>query len=240
MLIVFKKIKTTKTIVCLLVVTSLFGCGGGGGGGGDVDTKDGALRQSINTAIRVLHGSLDATPVDLYFGTEQRSLIQTARFGEQKFYQQIDSGERAFSLERANSPGNIVVSGAQRFSENTEYTVFIYGSAGDNNLEVRILEDITSQAGDGVAFIRLANAVESASSISATVGVTNVPAAEFGNYSAAVEIPAGIQTITVSNAAGASIATLTTEIPNRGEVTVLVAGDLREGFVVAKPFLDLD
>ena len=143
-------------------------CSGGGGGGENSGASDdsASLERSTSTAIRLLHGSIDSTPVDLYVDGE---LVQTARFAQERFYTRVPPGLRAIELRRTNST-RLVSGFSVELASDTEYTIFLYGEARDADLSVDLLEDISLRPEDGSANFRVFNAYHGVSSISVTTG----------------------------------------------------------------------
>lgn len=223
-------LKIINHFALLTIAITLTSCSGGGGG----DGGGGVVGRTTDTALRIIHGALDASPVTLKIGEET---LQSARFAELKNYVRTSDGATAIVVERANDPGVTVSTFGVTLKDKTEYTVFLYGEVSRGSFATRLLEDIVSRPEAGLANFQVLNAFQDGGEIVVTIAGKPLDSVAFGGTSGFIEVPSGPQTVTVS---GGASATLALDIPDRGEITLLVTGDRALGVLFTPVYTDLD
>jgi hypothetical protein len=224
------------------ILFSSIGCGGGGGGGGggsdnsnNQTTDVGQLSRGTDTAIRLMHGTIDATPLTLRTGTQA---IRSGRFAQETFYSRVSPGELLLSVERANTPSVIAAEQVATIEKGKEYTALITGSAGA--LMFKLIEDTTVRPGIGLTSVRLVNSLQGLSGITAELSGVTFPNVSFGGASGFLDIPSGVATLTVKNQGGAVILSKTVELLDQADISILVTGSNSLGAVFAVLYRDLD
>ncbi len=236
--------KLTTVILFRLYVGALLcmgisACGGGGGGegGGNNTGRPDGSRRTTGTGIRIIHAALDVEPVDLKIGA---NYLNSARFMEPSFYAEVDSGLQNVILERHNSPGVNIYSSPINLAKKTEYSLLLTGQVTRNNFLVSLIEEPVAQPESGSGRVQLVSALEGSSQLTLNgAGITLGPV-PFRLSSGYADVPAGPQTMTVTNSRGGVIASLTLDIPDRGEATIVVGGSSSQGVTITRIFNDLD
>jgi hypothetical protein len=228
-----------KIFISVLIISVLASCGGGGGGGAGSDGSE--LVQSTRTAVRLLHGSIDASPIELWVGNEPEAYSQKARFAQGRFYVAVDDGQTALKLQRANTVGNAVSVFPGPLSKDTEYSILVYGSAKQGTFGTRLITDQTERPDAGKAYFRLVNSLEDSGTLTATIlSGSTVGTAAYSMASEFSLITSGVQTFEIYNSKGKLVDATTVTIPDRGELTLLVMGSTDLGVVVSTAYMDLD
>ena len=208
--------------------------GGGGGGGGDGETNPG---RSTETGLRILHGSLDTSPVFVSVGED---FTQTARFNQARFPSRVDEGAQTIIVSRENRPTDILTSFSITFEEKTEYSLLITGRSKDDSLRFIPIPEPIVQPEPGLANIQLINSYEGSSSVTLTGSGFSIGPLSRGEASGYIEIASGPQTVTVRDLVGDLVGTLVLDVKDRGEVTILASGDKILGVSFLQTFLDED
>lgn len=216
----------------VVMVLSSAGCssGGGGDGGGDGRTD--------RTAVRVVHGALDQTPIRLKLGEE---ILQDTSFAQATEYVPVDAGVHTFTVYRANSPAELLYAVPVDLKDNTEYTLFLTGSALRDTDRLTLRTDVVSRPEEGFALVQVYNSYEEGGRLSISVGGELLGPVPFAGTSGYVEVASGIQEFIVSefNERG-TLGRKTVVIADRGELTLLVSGSDDLGVVFTTSYLDLD
>ncbi len=220
--------------VVLCAMIFFVACSGGSGGDGG-----GSEGRSRGTGVRVVHASIDTPPVELYLN-EETAAAQTSRFAQPTSYVSADSGAQRLLLTYANSGGEVVRELLPTLVKNTEYTLFLYGSGETNSLQVAFLEDLVSQPVLGQGLVQVLHGYQGEGAIE--VQVDNVPLAtiHYGERSSFKEFSAGAHRFSVLDDDGDTITTAMYELPNQGELTLLVTGSRELGVVFTPIYFDLD
>ena len=184
---------------------TLAGCGGGGGGGG---SGDGAS----TTGIRVLHGAIDAAPLDVSSSAAPSVVVQRTAFGMPSSYAALPDGRQIVRVGRAKTPDsqianfNLTVDSSQRFS------VLFFGDNANFGLSARVVEDlIPEESGDG-ALLRVIDGMTGASEVSVvatTSGAARSNGQEyrvsFGGVSQYLQVPVGALRVSAKRVADGRI-----------------------------------
>ena len=207
-------------MVCLLLPVLAAGCGGGGGGGGS----------SSSTALRIIHGSVDGSPVSASIG---ETLVQKAHYGEETNYVGVTPGDTLITLERQNAPGQVVATFAQLLQTATHYTILVYGEARHGTLRTTLLEEPVLKPAAGSSRLQLINALSGKPAATLRGDSYNIGPVALGTSSGFIDIPSGVQTVTVGTQDGRVVGRVDIEAPDRGDVTVVASGsaDLNVSFV---------
>ncbi|MFN8389554.1 MAG: DUF4397 domain-containing protein [Bdellovibrionota bacterium] len=222
--------------ICFVALTSLASCSGGGGGGGGGGGNDGTHR-STGTGIRIIHGALDAPPVDLKIGEEY---LNRGAFLLPNFYAGVGSGTQNVLLERANSPGVNFFSEPVALAKDTEYTLLLTGRTGANTFNVNVIEEPVVRPESGQGRVQLMNALEGSSPLILSGGGITLGPVPFRNASGYAILPAGDQVFTVTNTRGGVVGTFPVNIADRGESTIVFGGATSEGVILHQVYTDLD
>lgn len=228
------KIALTKNrLQALVLLVALFlsaSCSSGGGG----DSDSSATR---DTAIRVLHGAVDATPISLRHGP---TVAQTAYFSIVSPYHKLLEGQNTVVLEKANVSEGAVTDLSQIYKPKTEYTALVYGSAKDDTLKVNLIEDSIQEPASGNARVRLYNALDGNNSVSVTVDKTKVGPAKIGGASEYIEVPFGTYPAVVYGDGNTRLYGFNLTLNEKEEVSLLVTGALDLDLVIVTPYTDRD
>jgi hypothetical protein len=222
--------KLFHIFVASIFTSSFIACGGGGGGGG----AEGATRE---TAVRIVHASIDQTPVTLRIAGQA---VQTASYTQATTYVQVEEGAVTFVLERANEPAIVNYSVDATLADDTEYTLFITGRVLAGSDSAVLLTDVVGTPAEGFTNIRILNAYDGGGNLRATVAGETLSGIAPGTGSSFVAVPSGLQTFVVSDQNDNVIANISTTLTSRGEATLLVAGARSLGTVFTRIYNDLD
>lgn len=218
-----------------IVLLQLGACSGGGGGGGGADGR------TTDTAVRLIHASIDAVPFSLSVIQDGVSTaIQTARYAQSTSYVPVAEGNQLITLERANTPGAVVASFPTQLKEETEYTFFVLGEERRGNFRTTLIEDLVSRPEEGFSLVQVLNGFDDDSAITVSVAGASQGPIGLGGSSGFFELPIGPQTFVISTVGGGERARVTVDLADRGETTILLSGsaDLNVNFVTL--YSDLD
>jgi len=217
-------------LTLLFLVLPLISCSGGGGGGQEGATRD--------TAVRIIHGSLDATPVSVIIDEE---IVQTSRFSQSTSYVTVERGEqKSIIVERATQPGNRVAVFRATLDEESEYTIFLSGGVTDDTFSISLLTDIVDEPEEGRAFVQVLHSFIGSPSIQVLAGDVDLGLIRLGATTGFFDIPSGLTTFSLETVDGSTIAAPTFEVPDKGELTILLSGSKDLGAIFTPLFLDLD
>lgn len=227
------------SILFFVFLFFLAACGGGGGGSdsGSSSSSDGPLSRSTSTALRLLHGSVDTSALDIRIGDKY---IQRGHFAEVQRYASVDSGPQVLTIERGNSPGVVVANVSVDFQKDTEYSLLAYGRASDSSLSFSVIPEPVARAEAGYGRFKLVNTLVNSDDLIANSGDALTNPVPFSLSSEFVETTSGIKEFVVTTEGGSEVARFTTEVPDRGDITILITGSNSLGVRFAKVFADLD
>lgn len=218
------------SLLCLLLLLS--SCGGGGGGGDERRTRD--------TAVRIIHGSVDGAPVQITFDEEEPAARLKAAFAEGTEFRRVDSGPLSLNVERANSQGVGLGILSAQLEDETEYTIFVNGEARTGSIRATLLAEEVAQPEEGSAHVQLLHGVENLGRLRLRVAGELSSNTSRGGTTGFLTVPSGLQLLEAVNGDGGVVASTEVLIEDRSEVTLLVAGDSSLGFVTIKSFVDFD
>lgn len=221
--------KVLNIVTIFLLVISASACSGGGDGESEGRTR--------KTALRVIHGSIDGTPV---IARIEDIFLQQTRFGQLQDYVPVEEGDALVTIERANAPGVILRSIQVPFESETEYTVFVSGEARDDQGRAVLITEPVEQPDEGFARIQFLNGLSQAGSLSLRGADFTSPLAREGQSSGYVETASGPQDLAIVDDGGRVIERLTLDLVDRGDITVLITGSVELDYQIIRVFQDLD
>lgn len=201
------------------------GCGGGGGGGGSQD--------SAPRGVRILHGSIDATPLDIYSTSIPGAVVQRGGFAAVQKYAELKEGPQTISVTRAKNPSTILRSFNVEVGSKQRYSMVLFGDSREFGLSTRLLDDSPpAERGDG-ALLRVVDAMTGAAEITVSAGEFSAPRGsnvttkvEYGGASQYLNVPAGTLRITTQRSAdGKVVSAITADLLPGEAYTLLVAGE---------------
>lgn len=227
-----------KVVGLFLAVTLSFSACGGGGGGGEGGG-------SAPRGVRILHGAIDAAPIDVYTSLTPGSLIQRAAFGSTQVYSLLPEGPQILTVTRAKTPSveirsfNVDVQSRQRM------TLVLFGDNQQFGLSTRLLTDeVPEERGEG-AILRVFDGMTGASELLVSIGAPNAPRNQntnarvaYGNATPYLRAPAGIVRVTVQRAADAKIVSSVDVTLVAGEAYTLLVGGEADYYVKSSLYAD--
>ncbi len=178
-----------RIVHCVLVALLVAACGGGGGGG----SSDGS---SASTGMRVLHGAIDAVPVDLF--SDVSGVVQTARFGQETRYAELQVGAQNIRLTGALNSSESLFSSPVTVGQNNHLTLLLYGDRGRLGLRTALFTDGLGELGAEMSAVRVIHAVNGPSNIDAVSDAGNLESGiPFGSSSSYAQLPSGARVLTV-------------------------------------------
>jgi hypothetical protein len=212
--------KKVYAIVALLCVTHVSACGGGGGGGGGGG-------EGSSTGVRVLHGAIDAVPVEVVTTGAAPAVVTKGVFGLPSQYARVSGGQQILNLSRATSPGSVISSFNTVIDERKRYSILLYGDNGQFGLRSKIVEDAVPETSSGAPLFRVAAAATGAATVRVSVGTSGTAfVVPFGEFSSYLEVSPGLNRIVARRAVdGASLVNLSVELQPGSVYTLLVAGE---------------
>lgn len=216
---------------------ALCSCGGGGGGSDDSgSTGDGSsLSKGTDTALRVIHANIEASPVNLKVG---ESLLQRARFAEEKFYKQIGSGPVELRLEQLN--GNTLTVIPTELAKKTEYTLLVARGSTSSSTSYKLLTDNVQRPPAGFHYVNVINALNNSGALSVTVGGVTFSSLNPRSASAFLLVPSGSAVFEARSEGGGIVSQKILTLEDQGETTIVISGDTEIGYVVLREYKDLD
>lgn len=238
---------TAKKIpVLLFICLTAISCGGGGGGGGSSsgggdNTAEGSLGSSTErttkTGVRIIHAAIDLPPVTLSVGGRA---LQTVRFAQVANFVRASEGAQTLIFTRANESTTTVTTVSQTLDPATEYSVLLYGTAGNNNLHTAVIADPVSRPEIGHSFFRFIHAYDGSGGLTVTIAGQTVGPISEGSATALIDIPSGEQTAVVKTTSGSQVASLTFTAADRGEGALVLAGSKSLAVRFKPLYQDLD
>ncbi|MCB0338603.1 MAG: DUF4397 domain-containing protein [Bdellovibrionales bacterium] len=173
-----------KMFFLLTLIPIFLGCGGGGGGS--------------SSGIRVLHGSIDAAPYDLYSSSSDALLVR-ARFASPTEYVNLVEEPQVVSLFQAFSKQGALLSQNVEISGGTKLSLLVFGDGQQIGRSAKIFVDaVPEEITAGRAAVRVIHALNGAGAVNVRVGNESVSSGlVFGAASAYQEVAAGNATVRV-------------------------------------------
>lgn len=215
--------------LCLLLILTYCGCGGGGGGGGDGRTRE--------TAVRLIHGSLDGTPLTLKIAGVP---VLSAGFLQTSQFVPVAPGPQSLVIEQANIDGAVVRTIPLTLEKETEYTLFVSGESRNSAENVQVLIEPVEQPERGEGRLRFLNSVIGVDSLTLQAPGFSSGAVGQGQGSGFITTTSGLRQFDVVDRSGRVLGSIQFELADRGEATVLAAGSRELGVFFTQHYDDLD
>ncbi len=234
--------KMSFTLITGIIVLLFFSsCGGGGGGGSDDNnSSDGSVKVTNKTGVRIINASIDSAPLGIH---KDGVLLSMSKYLGDVYFNKIDENSGNIFITRAGRDTEILKSIAISPKSDTEYTFFAYGETKTDNLRFTQLEEPILRPVNGTARIRLYNGLSGQNDITASFssfGAANGNlTAKFGGYSGELTLPSGQVTVSATTNSGKQLRQVL-DLPNKGELAIVIAGNLEYGFSTIKGIIDLD
>lgn len=212
-----------RYLLLLGSVLVAFSCSGGGGGGED------SAGRTRETAIRMMHGIFDETPVDLVV---DGVTLQRVSFMQPMDYIQIEQGARI--IQAVSGRGEILGTISGNLEDDTEYTLLLSGQIEDGSERLTLITDTVQRPEEGLSNFRLYSAFDSAR---ISVGGVSLSSNE-GTASRNIEGTSEVTQYSLIVNGLASVKPIV--VPDRGDVSFFVAGSNQFGFSESVLFQDLD
>lgn len=224
----------SEIVLAMVTSTLLAGCSGGGGGGGG---GGGPTKRPSAPAVRILHGALDIEPVRL--NSPLQDFVTADFASDTAGYIRYPKGPQSFILERNNAPGLVVGSTTATVEDDTFYSLLLIGQANDENFRIVVLPEPAKRPEKSKAAVQLVHALIGAGGLVMNGAGTTAGPVSYGSSSGYVEVPAGPATISIATSTGKDVGTLTLNLAERGQVTILVTGNVKDGVIVKRIYDDL-
>lgn len=221
----------------LIVLITLSACGGGGGGdgagGGDNNVPSGRTR---GTGVRLIHAALYASPSSIKVAGK---LSPVVHFAEPSAYRSIAKGAQLIEFERAVVGGVLAQPVALEVADKQEYSVLLYN---DQTLTPRALtiEDAIVAPEKGKGLVRVINAIRASGSLNFQMATYRFANVGFAEASEIQTLPVGSYAVTITDAAGTLIGESNFNLPDQGEVCLVLAGDLAVNTRILTVYTDFD
>lgn len=214
-------------------------CSGGSESSGDSSSGLGlnSARRSKNTGIRVFHTGLDVEPVDLKIGERY---VNKAAFMQLNYFEDVPTGPQTLTIERANTPGEIIFSQDFNFEPKTEYTAFLFGRNLKRNFQVKLLPEPVIRPAKGEGRIRFVNGLDDSKPLEFISGGLNSGPLFFGSASEFFTVSSGALNIQVKNTNGDLLGNLSEVLVDQGELTIVAGGSASLGVNLLRAYSDLD
>ena len=220
--------KLYKNLFAVILLTIFSSCGGGGGGGGGGDEPDTSTR-----GARVLHGAIEAAPVDLV--SSLQGIIKTARFADNTGYVELNSGTHILNLYRTKDLTTSLATRQIIHDSEQKQTVVFYGDRDNFGLRANVITEEYPVVLEGTSSLRIIHAAVGASSLEATTSSGNIVAG-FGTASTYASIVPGLKNIPILRTADKSVIDNISFTAEEGKAyTIFVAGEI--GYLVKSKLL---
>lgn len=223
--------------ISILLCLSLVSCSGGGGGGESGTSADKGLgRRTSGTGLRVIHGSLDTPPVVVQAAGKE---IQSVRFGEVVGFSKLPTGPVELVVVTQNAPDRIIKTVPVTAERDTEYTLVLSGSSESNSLAVTVLPQAVEKLpiGNGKV-VGINTALHSSAKF--VVGDKDLGEISTGGIGQYQQLGSGAQSYRITDKNGSTLGGGTLDVPDTGEVALVLSGDSSLGYVVTAIYPDLD
>lgn len=215
-----------KLMIAGLLIAMLSACGGGGGGGGD--------ESSGTTGVRVLHGAIDAVPVELV--TDTSIEFQSARYGDAGGYRPLGGGTHLLTLYPAKSRSEVLLTQSVVNAGDQKFTVLFFGNRDTLGLQSTVIAEDRPEVPDNAGLVRGIHAVGGAGGLDFVIGSATA-STTFGKASSYVDVAAGIQPFLVRRAADRLVLARGSVTVEQGRAYTVFAGG-EAGYLVSTQILD--
>lgn len=220
-----------RNIQCKLLfiaVLLLSSCGGGGGGGSE--GSDVVPR----TGVRVLHGALDASPLDINSNLSARS-AEGYSFASASQFLSLETGFDVFSLTRSRIGGPLIFNLNREIVSGDRLAVLVFGNNENLGLRANIIESSIPELEEGFSAVRIIHSLVGAADITGVVeSAGSFPDTTFGEASNYIVVPSGDIVANVSRVVDRRlIFSGAFTLSQRKAYTILVTGEV--DFLVLAP-----
>jgi hypothetical protein len=225
--------KIFKSHVLFILVISILStfslsCSGGSSSNG---------KRSNQTAVRVFHAGLDAVPVGLFLG---QTLIGETSYLSNSVFSPVSPQDALLRLTRSNRFEEPVIEFPVQLQSSTEYSIFIYGEVKKGTFQARLLEEALVVPSEGNTRIQYLHALIDVPSVRFRVTGQEDVVVRYGANSGFYEIPSGDQSLTILDASGRTLSSLSLNAKDQGELSVVLAGKADYSFISVKLYEDFD
>lgn len=216
-----------KTILALLVLF-LSACGGGGGSGGSNEPD------SLRTGARVLHGAIEAAPVDLV--SSLQGVVQTAKFAESSGYVELLSGTQLLNLYRTKDLSSALVTRQITNNGDQKHTLVFYGDRDNFGLRATLISEDLPEVPDGASLVRIIHAAVGAGSLE--IGLpSGAVVAGFGSASTYATVTPGVVRASIIRTVDRTLVDSLSFSAQEGKAySIFVAGEI--GYLVQSKVLE--
>ncbi len=215
------KISLRSILLASCTALLLSACGGGGGGGGT------SKSQSASTGIRVLHGAIDGSPVDVLSSASAQTVVQGTRFGESSLYGALNEGPQGISLTRALSPSDTLTTAQITVAANERRSLLIYGDNLTFGLKTSLFIDNPGAMAPGQSKLRVVHALVGAGAIEVLIDGALSSGVNFGLASEYLAVGAGLHTVSIQRSSDKkSVFSGTLTFSSEGAYTLLATGEV--------------
>jgi len=218
----------SRTFCVFSVALALVSCGGGGGGSGG--------GRSTGTGLRVIHASMDLPPVVI---TVNGSEFTRASYGSSSSYSGVSAGPSTVAVQFQNRSNSVFSSLTVRFEEGMEHTLLLRGESRIGNFRASLIVEEVVQPAPGTARLQFVNGFGSGGDLRLDFQGGIGDGVSPGELGEVIEIPAGPQQISVVEGSRA-LTSSSVNLPDRGEITVVVSGSRDLGVSFTELVEDLD
>lgn len=209
-----------RNVLSCIAVLFFVSCGGGGGGG--------SSQSSASTGVRVLHGSIDAVPMQIVSSLRPSEVVTTAYFGEQTLYGELSTGPQNISLTRLQNTSRVVSTTSLTVEKNQRRTLLLYGNNETFGLRTALLADAPGDIPQGKAAVRVVHALVGAGNVNVNSGaVVLASGVNFGEGSSYSMVDTGVHSLAAFRGSDAlQVGSATVEFVPGVAYTILVTGEV--------------
>ncbi len=216
----------------LAAFVSLFLLSACSSGGGDEGGSPGGRPSA--PAVRILHAAIDVEPVRLM--SPDLSSTDARYMQDNVGYATFPQGPQNLVVERRNSPGAVVAAISGQIQDETYYSLLLSGEASQDRFNLRLLPEPVGRPEAGFGRVQLVHGLIGANTIVLRSGSFTLGPVEFRSSSGYADLPAGPQTLLLSTSDGRNLGSVTIDLADRGEATVLVGGSLGDGVIFRRVY----
>lgn len=209
------------SVTLILNLAALASCGGGGGGGGGGG--------SAATGVRVLHASIDASPVNIVVndGTTSNVVVERGKFGFATNYGALGNGPQTLAMTRTLTPSVVVGQSSVTVNSGERRSFLIYGDNQTFGLRTNIFLDNPGAFSEGSGKVRVINGVTGAAGLTVGLDSSSLGSVSFGDALDYTSVSAGAHRFVLRRASdGASVGSAGVTIESGRAYTILAAGEI--------------
>ncbi len=214
------------SVFLFAVLGALSACSGGGGGGGD--------EAAGTRGVRVLHGAIEATPVDLI--VDAATSAHTIKYGEAGGYYELGEGQHLFQLSESKGTPGTLFSRSVTNSGGQKFTLLFYGDRGTFGLRTTLLTESAPEVASGTGLIRVIDGAVGAASLTLSIGGVST-VANFGGASTYQDLAPAIYPYIIRRTSdGAVVAQGSVLIEEGKAYSIFIGGEV--GYFITSKVLD--